>query len=151
MPARRISDFLKSSSGASSSCLEIGHQLANLQRILVEITPPQLARSCTVGQFARGTLLICADNGAIASKLKQLAPRLLMDFRKRGLEVSRIQVDVQVRLPRPEIRKTGPKISPGALEKLEKLASELSESPLRDAVGRLIRHHRPKPDHGEDR
>lgn len=151
MPARRISDFFNASSGESGSWLAIGQRLARLQRILVEIAPAHLARSCTVGRLTQGTLQIFADNGAIASKLKQLAPRLLMDFRKRGLEVSRIRVDVQVRPPRPENRKTGAKISPAGLENLQKLALELPESPLKEAVERLLRHHRPKPKPGEDR
>lgn len=146
MPAHRIDYFLKTPSGASS-WLAQARQLNELQRAFSKLAPPQLAKACTVGQHTQGAMLIYADNGAIAAKLKQLTPRLLLDFRKAGFEVSVIRVEVQVRPARPETPPIGSRISPAGLKSLESLASKLPESPLREALDRLLKHHwaLPKP------
>lgn len=146
MPAHRINYFLKTPSDAPSWLDEV-RQLNKLQQTFSGLVPPPLARACTVGQYARGTMLIYADNGAIAAKLKQLTPRLLLDFWKTGLEVSVIRVEVQVRPSRPEAPPICSRMSPAGLKSLESLASELPESPLREALDRLLKHHRalPKP------
>ena len=141
MPAHRIDYFLKTPSGASS-WLDQARQLDKLQRAFSKLVPPQLAKACAVGRHTQGAMLIYADNGAIAAKLKQLTPRLLVDFRKTGLEVSVIRVEVQVRPARPETPPIGSRISPAGLKSLESLASELPESPLREALDRLLKHHR---------
>ncbi|MGH8710041.1 MAG: hypothetical protein ACREVA_01790, partial [Burkholderiales bacterium] len=88
-----------------------------------------------------------ADNGAVAAKLKQLTPSLLVKFQKRGYEVTAIRVEVQPpprqAPPRKKIRLSGK-----AADHLQELAERLPVSPLRAALeGLLVRasYNKDKP------
>ena len=118
-------------------------RLNAISRIWETVAPIGLARSCRVGRLDDGVLTLLADNGAIASKIKQQLPSLLEKFQKRGSEITGIQVDVQVKIPSPE-RKIAPKqgISQQSLASLEKLDADLEDSPLKEALTNLIKHQR---------
>jgi hypothetical protein len=114
-------------------------QLAALQRHYESIAPPALYRSSHVLQLQQRTLLIAANNGAVAAKLRQMTTELISLFQARGCEVTGIQIRVQVTAPpRPmpaEPRRLGKK----AREALGELQENLADSPLRNALKRLIR------------
>ena len=61
----------------------------------MKIAPPQLAQRCALGGFVEGNLTIYADNGAIAAKLRQMLPSLLLKFQAMGYEVTAIRIAVQ--------------------------------------------------------
>ncbi|MDP1682683.1 MAG: DUF721 domain-containing protein [Burkholderiales bacterium] len=118
-------------------------RLNAISRIWETVAPIGLARSCRVGRLDDGVLTLLADNGAIASKIKQQLPSLLEKLQQRGSEITGIRVDVQVKIPSPE-RASAPKqgISQQSLASLEKLDNELEASPLKEALTNLIKHHR---------
>ena len=108
-------------------------KLIELQQVFVEIAPLQLARFCTLGAFFEGNLTICASNGAIAAKVRQIAPSLLRKFQARGYEVTAIRIAVQADY-NPEPARGGsthkPVIDRVGIENLARLAKDLPESPL---------------------
>ena len=112
--------------------------------MLLEAVPPPLAHATRVKNFRAGTLFILADNGAVAAKLRQLAPRLLMFVRKRKNEVTGIQVEVQVAMPQigPANAATGRDLSLTTVRDLERLAEALKASPLKSALDRLVRRRK---------
>ncbi len=118
-------------------------RLNAISRIWETVAPIGLARSCRVGRLDDGVLTLLADNGAIASKIKQQLPSLLEKLQQRGSEITGIRVDVQVKIPSPE-RASAPKqgISQQSLASLEKLDNELEDSPLKEALTNLIKRHR---------
>lgn len=118
-------------------------RLNAISRIWETVAPIGLARSCRVGRLDDGVLTLLADNGAIASKIKQQLPSLLEKLQQRGREITGIRVDVQVKIPSPE-RASAPKqgISQQSLASLEKLDNELEDSPLKEALTNLIKRHR---------
>ncbi len=118
-------------------------RLNAISRIWETVAPIGLARSCRVGRLDDGVLTLLADNGAIASKIKQQLPSLLEKLQQRGSEITGIRVDVQVKIPLPE-RVSAPKqgISQQSLASLEKLDNELEDSPLKEALTNLIKRHR---------
>ena len=67
--------------------------LLELQRAFVIETP--LARHSRVANYKLGRLIIYAENGAVATKLKQIEPRLIAFFRRIAAEVTAIDVRVQ--------------------------------------------------------
>lgn len=67
--------------------------LLELQRAFVIETP--LARNSRVANYKLGRLIIYAENGAVATKLKQIEPRLIAFFRQITSEVTAIDVRVQ--------------------------------------------------------
>jgi hypothetical protein len=66
-----------------------------MQQVFMKIAPPQLAQRSTLGALVDGDLTIYARNGAIAAKLRQMLPSLLLKFRARGYEVTSIRIAVQ--------------------------------------------------------
>jgi len=143
MPAHKL-DFYLNSSDSLRSLTRAARQIADLQQVLLNSAPPALTRGCRVKQFRDGTLTLLAENAAIAAKLKQLAARLLAAYRKQRSEVTAIRIEVQVgnaspgRAPTPEFKR----LSLDAIENLEKLASGLEDSPLKQALTNMATRQR---------
>lgn len=118
------------------------NQLTLMQRAFVEIAPPQLAGYSTVGWFSEGSLTLYTSNGAIAAKLKQISPSLLLKFKKKGYEVTAIRVAVQAHNHTIKVDNKAdknPNIGPVGVETLSQLAAGLPSSPLKSAVESLLR------------
>jgi len=113
-----------------------------LQRQLDLVIPPSLKRGCRVMQIDQQTLTVSAENGAIASKLRQMTTELAEKMRANGCEVTVIQVLVQVSVPPhtppAEIRS----ISPTGKNHLTEFAGQLVDSPLKDALNRLLNRNK---------
>jgi hypothetical protein len=140
MPANKISSLLTATSGLKSLSLQ-AQGLIELQQIYSENAPAELFEASRVGYLKAGTLFLLADNGAIAAKLRQLTPRLLVNFRKRRKEITGIRVEVQVESGREgKALKTKAQLSPAGVDALTSLVRALDDSPLKSAVRRLIRH-----------
>lgn len=114
-------------------------QLSALQQHYESIIPAALQRSSHVLQIHQQTVVIAANNGAVAAKLRQMSTELISLFQARGCEVTGIQIKVQVIAPaliaQPEPRKLGKT----ARDALNKLGSELPDSPLKTALKRLVK------------
>jgi hypothetical protein len=112
-------------------------QLRAFQLHYEQVTPPSLLRASHVLLIEHGILTLAANNGSVATKLRQLAPELIRQLGLYGCEVTGIQVRVQVTLP-PATQATHPStMSPEGKQKLAELASTLSDSPLKNALQRL--------------
>lgn len=136
MTAERIGllfDNLPQLRGLNSA---IRNQLA-LQTVLVEILPVELGQSATVVASGTGELVLLADNGAVAAKLKQLAPRILNHFRQRGLEANGIRVQTQVSIRHKPLPQKQISLGENARQALLQLSSSLKDSPLKAAIERL--------------
>lgn len=113
-----------------------------MQRIFLKIAPPQLAQHCILGGFFDGNLTICANNGAIAAKLRQTVPSLLLKFRVRGYEVTAIRIAVQANYLALGVNKLSakkPRLSQTGADSLKDLAGSLPPSPLKSAVESLAK------------
>jgi len=144
MTAHKINFYLTTLGAAADQqgLFAQANQLTLMQRAFVEIAPPQLSGYCTVGWFSEGSLTLYASSGAIAAKLKQISPSLLLKFNKKGYEVTAIRVAVQAH---NHTTKTDNKvdknlnISPVGMENLSQLAAGLPASPLKSAVESLLK------------
>lgn len=143
MTTRKLETFLSEPTSPLNRLAQAAQQLNSVSRIWETVAPIGLARFCRVGHLDGGTLTLLADNGAIASKIKQQLPTLLEKLQQRGGQITGIRVDVQVKSPSSE-RLIAPKlgISEQSLASLEKLDAELEDSPLKEALTNLINHHR---------
>ena len=115
-------------------------QLLTLQTVLAEVLPGNLATSAKVALVRAGELILFTENGAVAAKLRQMTPRVLISLRDRGYEITAIQLQVQVRirdnpLPRKQIS-----LSPAARNAIGLISERLDASPLKTALNRLARH-----------
>jgi hypothetical protein len=112
-------------------------QVAALQRHYESIAPPNLTRSSQIIRLHRQTLVIAANNGAVAAKLRQMTGDLISCFQARGCEVTGIQIKVQVTAPARAVASKPRKLGKAALEALERLDEDLAESSLKSALRRL--------------
>ncbi|MBU1237560.1 MAG: DUF721 domain-containing protein [Gammaproteobacteria bacterium] len=114
-------------------------KLLRLQRAFESVTP--LARQSRVANFRQGKVIIHAVNGAAATKLRQLEPRLLAAFQHAGGEVTGISVRLQPATggPSQAQRELSAPIGPNQKRALTSLAEGLpEESSLRTALQHLI-------------
>ncbi|MGE5028253.1 MAG: DciA family protein, partial [Betaproteobacteria bacterium] len=133
MPADTAHSFLIAAPNLQP-LLQEANKLLSLQNAWSEITPSPLAKASRVRTVRGQTLVVSASNGAIAAKLRQLAPSLLAKIRERGVEVTAIRVDVQVEAPPPSRKPKDLALSRSALASLANLEQNLAASPLKDAL-----------------
>jgi hypothetical protein len=113
-------------------------RLAALQQVYTGAIPGALARRSRVAYERAGTLVVVADTGAVAAKLRQLVPRIVVEIVKSAPEITSIRVEVQVTHSRAG---TTPRARIGAAGKrsLQDLRDALPDSPLRHALERMLR------------
>jgi hypothetical protein len=140
MPADTVHSFLNAAPNLQS-LLQEAKKLMALQNAWYEIAPRPLAIASKVGAAHGQTLVVYASNGAVAAKLRQLAPSLLAKIQERGIEVTAIRVDVQVEAPPPARQQKDLELSRNALNSLAELEQNLAASPLKNALQRLIQRH----------
>lgn len=112
-------------------------QITLLQRHYQQIAPPSLLRSSRVIQIHDQTLIVAADNGAVAAKLRQISSELISSFRTRGCEVTGIQIRVQVRINPKPITPPPRLLGNTGRKALEKLSADLTDGALKTALQRL--------------
>jgi hypothetical protein len=145
VPVQRIGDVI-ATSGDLQALTRKARRLRDLQQLLFEASPPSLAAASGVADLKSGTLIVVADNAAVAAKLRQLAPRLLLNLRESANEVTGIRVEVQVKPHKikaeEQITKRG--LPADAIKEFAALSEGLPDSPLKNALGRLVARHRVK-------
>jgi hypothetical protein len=108
-----------------------------------DLAPSYLSQASTVANYKQGVVVIHADNGAVAAKLRQMATTLTSDFCKLGIECSGVQIRVQAsQIPLPTRASPQRAISARAGGTLDALSKELPDSPLRQALKELLHHAR---------
>ena len=116
-------------------------QLAALQNALMELLPDNLATSSGVALAKAGELILFADNGAVAAKLRHMAPRILLSLLQRRYEITGIHVQVQVRIRDNPLPQKQISLSSEARSAIDLLSERLDPSPLKSALKRFGRRH----------
>ena len=149
MHSKNLRDYLDSSSGIAA-LIPQAERLIELRRIYIELLPRQLLRTSSIVNYKKGTVVIFAENNAIAAKLRMLSPRLINDFLKRGLEVTGIRLEVQPReTPKAALAPKRARLSAAGVKSLDDLARTLPNSKLKQAVADMAA--RAAEDLGKDR
>ena len=134
-----IGSLLRSLRDLKAIVVRVDH-LASLQRVYAAAVPRELANRSRVAYERAGTVVVMADTSAVAAKLRQLAPRIAIEIAKFAAEVTSIRVDVQVAEHRHQRTDLRPEIGSKALSSLRELRDSLRDSPLQQAIGRLVNH-----------
>ncbi len=144
MPTRKLSALISDTSAGLSALTRTMQRLAALQRLYVICTPPDLAQASRVVGDRDGTLVIAADNSAIAAKLRQLAPRLLKTLQKQRAQVTGIRVQVQVKeVTLVDNSRTTKNMLPiDLIDDFENLSKRVKDPGLRSALGRFAARRR---------
>lgn len=141
MSARKLQSFLSSTSSLAALASQ-AERVRALQRHWEQVAPPSFAQTCKVSGLRDQILVLYANNGAIAAKVRQLAPTMLDKLKKRGLEVTAIQVRVQACSLKPEQKPIKTlRLGVAGKDSLQQLAERLEESPLKQALERMLKRH----------
>lgn len=117
--------------------------LLGAQAALEYALPAALAGHVRVMQLENAVLSLACDSGAVASRLRHQTDALLASLGKHGIAATAVRVSVNpellARYVHP-VEKTG--LPAAALDGLAHLNAEIGDGPLKDALERLLRHHR---------
>jgi hypothetical protein len=143
MPTRKLSALIIDNAGLTA-LTRATQCIAALQRLYAVCAPPDMAGASRVVNHRNGMLVIAADNGAVAAKLRQQAPRLLKNLQKQGAEVTGIQVQVQVGRIAPALRRQAQKTSLtiDSIDDFERLSKQVKNPGLRSALARFAARRR---------
>ncbi len=133
-----LDNYLEAAEGAGN-VLAHARLLMKLARLYEEIAPAHFSQASCVANYRSGTIVIHAINGAVAAKLRQMAPTLANGFSQRGVECSEVQIKVQAREINDQSRASTQKpLSARTCGELGCLTGSLPASPLRSALETLL-------------
>jgi hypothetical protein len=135
MSLRRIASC-QDTKDRSHAAIQHARYLMELQRVFLEAAPSSLKAHASVGYVKNGALVLLAHNGAVAAKLQQMTPTLLAAYHKRGLEVTKIRLAVQVApSASPHFKKA--KLSGNAGKAIGEIAVTIRDPRLKATLTRL--------------
>ena len=135
---KSLENYLEATDGAGK-VLAHARLLIKLANLYQKIAPAHLSQASTLANYKSRIIVIHATSGAVAAKLRQLAPSLADGFSKKGIECN----DVQVKVQAPEINtqsmtSTQKPLSIKTEQSLCELRDHLPQSPLRNALENLL-------------
>jgi hypothetical protein len=121
--------------------LEKAREIRTLAGLVDGFLPPDLACQVRVANFREGTLVVIAENPAVAAKLRLLAPSLNRFLLKQRFEVSSVFLRVQPNSAQKiaAARRKTAHFSTHTVESLRRLEERMEPSPAREALAQLLR------------
>ena len=117
--------------------------LLRAQAAIERCLPPALAGSVWVAQLDKGNLHLACISGAVATRLRNQTRALATELSQHGLIVDHVRVSVQPEFqPSPAVVVNKPGLPTTALTSLAQLNTEIEDGPLKQALDRLLSHHR---------
>ena len=137
---KSLENYLEATDGAGK-IMAHARLLIKLARIYQQIAPPHLSQASSLANYKSGIIVIHATSGAVAAKMRQLAPTLADGFSKKGIECNGVQVKVQAGETGTQSRTSIHRpLSSSAGKTLGDLRDTLPTSPLRTALDSLLTH-----------
>ena len=136
---KSLENYLEAADGAGN-ILAHAKLLIRLARIYQKMAPAQLEQASCLANYKSGTIVLHAATGAVAAKLRQMAPTLADGFSRNGVECNGVQVKVQAY--KTGIQSSTSTVKPLSLKAsqgIEELRDTLPDSPLRHALEDLLR------------
>jgi len=127
------------SDAAAGRLMAHARLLLKLSRRFEAVAPAGLRYSAHVANFKSGIIVIHTDNGAVASKIRQMSQRLCDELSKGGQECNGMEVKVQPRqIPYQSTSSTQKPLSARACGVLKTTTEGLPPGPLRQALETLL-------------
>lgn len=113
--------------------------LLKLSRCFEAVAPAGFRHAARVANYKSGKIVIHTDNGAVASKLRQMSQRLCSELSKGGTQCIDMEVKVQPReILEHSTTSTQKPISEEACGVLRQASATLPPGPLRAALDHLL-------------
>jgi len=127
------------SDAATSRVLAHARLLLKLTQRFEAIAPPGLRDAAQVANYKSGKVVIHADTGAVAAKIRQMSQRLCSELSKFGAECSDIDVKVHPRhIQYQATSSTQKPLSAKTFGLLRSTAENLPKGPLQEALNKLM-------------
>lgn len=144
--ARDATDFLRGNDKLAA-LLPNATRLAALQRDCLALMPVQFAH-CMVLQVTDGQMQVAVPNAALATRMKQLLPKLHADLREKGWQLQGIGLKIQVIAPVPPPKPRELSLPGNAVASFADLDSQIETHPrnaaLKEAIRMLVERRRTK-------
>lgn len=125
--------------GAAGRIVAHAQLLARLEARLRAALPGPLGTAARLGNFRNGRAVVLAENGATASKIRQMSQRLALELAKAGVDCDGVDVRVSPRETRAPLAPGHIKpLSVQSFELLRSTAENLPKGPLRVALEALL-------------
>ncbi len=139
--SRSVGSLLSSVPGLKAISVQLG-RLAAMQHLCEQALPYTLRRRVMVVHEDGKSVLLKADGGATAAKVRHLTPRLLAAIRARFPTIERVRCEAGIvqraQVPEGPVRR----IQPTGRSALAGLAGSLPAGELRSALERLLERQR---------
>jgi len=136
--AERLDHYLQAEEGAGR-ILAHAKLLGRITEIYARTAPPHLLAVSKLANFKSGLVVLHAENGAVAAKLRQLTPTLIDELTQRGIACRSVQIKVKAcEHPLPARTASVRPLSPQVCRQLASLRDALPASPLRNALETLL-------------
>lgn len=116
-----------------------------IEQATARVLPPALAQVCKVARIERQQITLAVPSAAYASKLRQLAPRIIVLLNEGGWNLNEIIVRVQAGLlqseTKPALRESLP-LGEAGLAAFSALQENVAPGPLADAIAHLLVRHK---------
>jgi len=143
--AKDAFEFLQSSdklAGLLPAARRVGQLQADCERLL-----PTLFANCRALQIREGQLQVAVPNAALATRLRQMLPKLQQGLREKGWPVEGIKLKVQLLPPEPvrPVRQVRSHDLPrNAVSSFADLAAAMDDGPLKEALEHLVARRQPR-------
>jgi hypothetical protein len=118
------------------------NEVNEIQQLFLSVAPPHLAQRCRLSLPIDGKLVIFAENGSIATRLKQILPSLLLKLQRQGWEITSIKISMQgyqaTHTLDTKVHKKR-QLGPRGKESLNQFAASLPTSELKQAIESLLK------------
>ncbi|MDS4013234.1 MAG: DciA family protein [Candidatus Accumulibacter sp.] len=138
--ARTPYDYLQADEAGAGKLLAHAALLLRLAEIYRALVPAHLAQASRLANLKAGSVVIHAESGAVAGKLRQMLPSLLDSFAQSGVPCSKIEVKVRTSasLAQPERQPEQKPLSAQTRGELARLRETLPPCALGAAIERLL-------------
>jgi hypothetical protein len=140
--ATKLSALIQDISSLQQLSLPL-RRLQRLQSLYESVVPDVLVKSSEIAFIDNDCLVIFAFHGSAAANLRQRIPTLLDRIKEVDRTIEKIKIEVRadrnVTSKDGNHKKIEREIPATGLEGFEKLANELADSPLKEAIKRLIK------------
>ena len=128
-----------------ANVLATARMMLAIEQATARVLPPALAQVCKVARIERQQITLAVPSPAYASKLRQLAPRIIRLLNEGGWNLNEIIVRVQAGLlqteTKPALRESLP-LGTAGLAAFSALQENVAPGPLADAIAQLLVRHK---------
>lgn len=124
---------------ALGGLMQHARTLQTLQEALVNVLPPNIAKSCRVANVNADTITVLCNHPSLGARLRQMGPSLINAWRLAGFACSALEVRIRPGLPEDKTPKPFQRepLSTTVAATLSELENQIRDEGLKAALANL--------------